>query len=57
MEPTQGGMGESPMESVGGVSRDAPMDIITNVGAIISGVLMVGVGGFSIAAIWFEDLS
>jgi len=45
------------MESVGGVSRDAPMDIITNVGAIISGVLMVGVGGFSIAAIWFEDLS
>jgi hypothetical protein len=33
------------------------MDIITSVGTIITGLLMVVVGGFSIAAIWFEDLS
>jgi hypothetical protein len=33
------------------------MHIITSVGTIITGLLMVVVGGFSIAAIWFEDLS
>jgi hypothetical protein len=33
------------------------MDIITSVETIITGLLMVVVGGFSIAAIWFEDLS
>ena len=32
------------------------MDIITTVGAILTGLATVAVGIYSLAAIWFEDL-
>lgn len=32
------------------------MDFITTVGAILAGLVMVVVGVYSLAAIWFEDL-
>ena len=32
------------------------MDVITTVGAIVSAVLLVTVGMFSLAFIWFDDL-
>lgn len=32
------------------------MELITTVGAILAGLVMVAVGVYSLAAIWFEDL-
>lgn len=36
--------------------EDVAMDVITTVGSIVSGVLLVTVGMFSLASIWFDDL-
>lgn len=33
------------------------MELITTVGAIVAGLVMVVVGIYSLAAIWFEDLT
>ena len=33
------------------------MDFITTVGAMLTGLVMVAVGLYSLAAIWFEDLT
>jgi hypothetical protein len=33
------------------------MDLVMNVVAGVTGVLMILVGGYSIAAIWWDDLS
>lgn len=49
--------GEFPMESVGGISHDGVMELVTTVGAIVAGVVMVLVGVYSIAAIIFDDLA
>ena len=46
----------SHMESVPPWYEDASMDILTVVGAIVTGLVMVVVGMFSLAAIWFDDL-
>lgn len=32
------------------------MEILTNVGAVLTGVLTLAVGVFSLASIWFDDL-
>lgn len=32
------------------------MDVLTTVGAVVTGLLTVIVGMFSLAAIWFDDL-
>ena len=49
--------GEFPMESVGAMSHDEAMELITTVGASLAGVVMVLVGAYSIAAILFDDLA
>lgn len=33
------------------------MELITTVGSILTGLVMVTVGVYSLAAIWFEDLT
>lgn len=45
------------MESVPVGYEDRTMDFITTVGAIVTGVATVAVGVYSLAAIWFEDLT
>jgi len=45
------------MESVGAMSHDGLMELITTVGASLAGVVMVLVGAYSIAAILFDDLT
>jgi len=52
-----GEWGEFPMESVGVMFYDDPMELITTVGASLAGVVMVLVGAYSIAAILFDDLA
>lgn len=49
--------GEFPIDSVGATSHDVVMELITTVGAIVAGVVMVLVGAYSIAAILFDDLA
>lgn len=44
------------MESVPPGYEDAFMDILTVVGATLTGLVTVVVGMFSLAAIWFDDL-
>ena len=45
------------MESVGAIPHDDDMELITTVGAIVAGVVMVLVGAYSIAAILFDDFA
>jgi hypothetical protein len=33
------------------------MEILTTVGAVLTGVLTLAIGVFSLASIWFDDLS
>jgi hypothetical protein len=49
--------GEFPIDSVGATPHDVVMELITTVGAIVAGVVMVLVGAYSIAAILFDDLA
>lgn len=44
------------MESVPVWCEDHNMEILTTVGAIVTGLLTVIVGAFSLVTIWFEDL-
>lgn len=44
------------MESVGGFTDDGTMELLTNIGAIVTGLLTVIVGGFALASILFDDL-
>lgn len=52
-----GKWGEFPIETVGAMAHDGPMELITTVGASVAGVVMVLVGAYSIAAILFDDLA
>lgn len=36
--------------------RMLAMEILTTIGAILAGIVLVTVGMFSLAAIWFDDL-
>jgi hypothetical protein len=33
------------------------MEILTTVGAVLTGVLTIAIGVFSLASIWFDDLN
>ena len=44
------------MESVPPISDDGLMELLTNIGAVVTGLLTVIVGGFSLASILFDDL-
>lgn len=44
------------MESVGPVTDDGPMELLTNVGAVLTGLVTVVVGAFSLVSILFDDL-
>lgn len=44
------------MESVGAVTDDGLMELLTNVGAVLTGLVTVVVGAFSLVAILFDDL-
>jgi hypothetical protein len=44
------------MESVRVVRQDAAMELATNLVAGAAAVLMILVGGYAIAAIWWDDL-
>jgi len=44
------------MESVRVVGQDAVMELATNLVAGAAAVLMILVGGYAIAAIWWDDL-
>ena len=43
------------MEYVPGPRHDAVMELITNIGAVVTGLVTVIVGAFSVASIWIED--
>lgn len=45
------------METVPAGYEHRSMEFITTVGAILAGLVMVTVGVYSLAAIWFEDLT
>lgn len=45
------------MESVRVLSHDAVMELAMNLVAGAAAVLMILVGGYAIAAIWWDDLS
>ncbi len=45
------------MESTGEIMDDRHVELVTNIGAVVAGVLTVVVGAYSIAAILFDDLS
>jgi hypothetical protein len=49
--------GEFPIETVGAMTHDGPMELITTVGASLAGVVMVLVGAYSIAAMLFDDFA
>lgn len=44
------------MESVGAMSHAHGMEVLINVGAVVTGVLTLVVGLFSLASMLFEDL-
>lgn len=44
------------MESVPAGYEDRVMEIITIVGAVLTGLVTIVVGVYSLFAIWFEDL-
>jgi len=50
------GWGKILMESVGALRHDDGMEILTIVGAVVTGVVTVIVGLFSLATILFDDL-
>lgn len=45
------------MESVRVTRHDAGMELVMNLVAGAAAVLMILVGGYAIAAIWWDDLS
>ncbi|HSM44267.1 MAG TPA: hypothetical protein VK969_04535 [Acidimicrobiia bacterium] len=45
------------MESVPAGYEDAVMELLNTLGAVIAGVALVIVGLYSLAALWFDDLS
>jgi hypothetical protein len=48
--------GKSPIESVGALPDDGGMELLTNIGAILTGLVTLMVGAFSVATILFDDL-
>ena len=44
------------MESVGAGADDGCVEILTSIGAIVTGLVTVIVGAFSVASILFDDL-
>ena len=44
------------MESVPSGYQDRTMELITTIGAIVTGLATVTVGAFSLVSIWFDDL-
>lgn len=50
------GWGKIPIDSVGAIRHDQSMDILINVAALVTGLVTVVVGLFSLAAILFDEL-
>ena len=48
--------GKVPMDSVGAIRHDRTMEILTNVGAMVTGLVTVVAGLFSLASILFDDI-
>jgi hypothetical protein len=44
------------MESVGADRHDDLMELLTNIGAVVTGVVTVLVGLFSLATLLFDDI-
>jgi len=45
------------METAGRIPDDRRMELVTNIGAVLAGAVMVIVGAYAIAVILFDDLS
>lgn len=45
------------MESVRVARHDDPMELVLNLAAGAAAILMILVGGYAIAALWWDDLT